>query len=216
MGDCVVIPIGVTGETVAGILGGSNFRIKCIVAVTVPGFREEKESILQGVEMLSQMLGAELRQVTVVPRDASTIRRVYEVLRGMRFSRLVIVGVTGSRYLLPLLISVALKVWRDRGGDVEVLLLHGVEGEDYTLEPLVGFVAPVLRISGVQQRVLSIVYGSREPVSGKDLIEKHGFTRSVYYVLADLERKGLLRVRRGRIEKTLPGEIYYLLALQGS
>lgn len=42
-------------------------------------------------------------------------------------------------------------------------------------------------------------------------MERHGFTRSVYYVLADLERKGLLRVRRGRIEKTFPGKLVFSL-----
>jgi len=63
----------------------------------------------------------------------------------------------------------------------------------------------------VQRKILDIIYSSQKPISGKDLIEKHGFTKSVYYVLADLERKGLLSVRRGAIERTFPGEIFYLM-----
>lgn len=210
MGDCILVPVGVTRETVTGILKGEDAAgVECILAVTVPGIEEEKQAIMEGLRVIADMLGARFHSHTITPGDARSVARVYEVLAEEDYDRLIIVGVTGSRYLIPVLFMVALKVWRDKGDRVEVLLLHGVEGEEYELVPLAGFAAPAFRISSIQYRILDIVYGSDRELSGKDLIEEYGFTRSVYYVLADLERKGLLKVRRGRIIRTFPGEIFY-------
>lgn len=90
-----------------------------------------------------------------------------------------------------------------------MFLVHGVEGERYSIAPLPGFFATAMRISSVQKRLLALIYGSEKRISGKELIKEYGFTRSVYYVLADLERKGLVRVRRNRVERTFPGELVY-------
>ena len=210
MGDCIIVPVGVTRETVTGILKGEDTAgVECILAVTVPGIEEEKQAIMEGLRVIADMLGARFHSHTITPGDARSATRVYEVLAEENYDRLIIVGVTGSRYLFPLLFMAALRVWRDKGDRVEVLLLHGVEGEGYELAPLAGFAAPAFRISSIQYRILDIVYGSGRELSGKDLIEEYGFTRSVYYVLADLERKGLLKVRRGRIIRTFPGEVFY-------
>ena len=210
LGDCIVMPVGVTGETVTGILKREDAaRVECILAVTVPGIEEEKQAIMESLRVIADMLGARFHSHTVTPGDARSAARVYEILAREDYDRLIIVGVTGSRYLLPVLFMIGLKIWRDKGGKVEVLLLHGIEGEGYDLAPLAGFAAPAFRISSIQYRILDIVYGSGRELSGKNLIEEYGFTRSVYYVLADLERKGLLKVRRGRIIRTFPGEVFY-------
>ena len=210
MGDCILVPVGVTRETVTGILKGEDAAgVECILAVTVPGIEEEKQAIMEGLRVIADMLGARFHSHTVTPGDARSVARVYEVLTEEDYDRLIIVGVTGSRYLIPVLFMIALRIWRDKGDKVEVLLLYGVEGDEYELVPLAGFAAPAFRISSIQYRILDIVYGSGRELSGKDLIEEYGFTRSVYYVLADLERKGLLKVRRGRIMRTFPGEVFY-------
>lgn len=209
---CLIIPVGITKETVESIVAEGGIRdVGHIVAVTVPGLEEEKESILMGLKVSAQMLGCEFYSVRVAPNDFSGVVELYKLLKRLKFSRVVLVGTTGSRYLFPILLLVLLKIWRDRKGRVEILLLHGVEGERASLVPLVGFITPALRISKVQKKVLRIVYSNPNSFSGKDLIKKFGFKRSVYYVLADLERKGLLRVKRGLIEKTFSGELYFRL-----
>jgi len=216
LATCLIVPVGVTRETIESIVAnGVATDVKFIVAVTVPGFEEVKRPILIGLQVSSRMLGSDFRSVTVSPNDPKSVRELYELLSGLQYSRVVLVGVTGSRYLFPILLTVLLKIWKDRKSRVEILLLHGVEGERASLVPLVGFVAPALKISKVQKKVLRVVYGQTGAVSGKDLIERFGFRRSVYYVLADLERKGLLRVRRGRIEKTFTGSLYFSLLGEG-
>lgn len=208
----MVIPVGVTRSTVEGVLkGDSRLSVSCVVGVSVSGFESEKEVIFNGIEFLAGMIGARFYRATLEPGDPGGVVRLYDIIRGESFERLVVVGVTGSRYLQPLLYMIALQVWRDRGRRVSVCLLLGVEGGEARLVPLAGFFAPVMKITRVQLRVLDIIYGSGKPVSGKDLIERYGFTRSVYYVLADLERKGLVSVKRGVIERTFPGELFYQL-----
>jgi len=204
-----VIPVGVTKETVENISGIAG-DVACIVAVTVPGLEEEKKPILAGLEALARMLGAEFYSIVVAPGSVESVVELYRVLKRVKAGEIVVAGTTGSRYLLPVLMMVLLKLWRERKG-IRILLLHGVEGGGASLVPLAGFVSPALKVTRVQRRVLDIVYSSNKPVSGRELIEKHGFTRSVYYVLADLERKGLLSVKRGRIERTFTGEVFYRL-----
>lgn len=212
VGDCVLLPVGVTESTVEYVLSDRlNLAVSCVVAVTVPGMEEEKERIMRGIELLANIINARLHRITVAPWNPESGRELYSIVRKESFERLVIVGTTGTRYLQPILLMVALQVWRERKGKCEVLLLQGVEGEEARLVPLLGFLAPAMRISKVQRRLLNIIYSSDRPLSGKELIEKHGFTRSVYYVLADLERKGLVIIRRGAIEKTWPGELFYRL-----
>ena len=177
--------------------------------VTVPGYEEAKKPIIEALRGAASALGASFYLFIVKPGEVTELVRIYEVLVRVRPSEVYLVGVTGTRYLLPPLATVLLKYWRDTRA--EVYLVHGVEGEGYSIEPLPGFFATAMRLSSVQKRLLSIIYGSEGMVSGKELMERYGFTRSVYYVLADLERKGLLVVRRNRIEKTFPGKLVYKL-----
>jgi len=207
-GRAVLIPLGVTRETIEGVLRGLP-RPDVIVVVTVPGYEETKRSIVEALRVAALALGARFYLVVVRPGGVEGALELYRVLRGERPGEVYLVGVTGSRYLFPVLSSVLLRYWRDTGA--RLWLVHGVEGREYVLEPFAGFFAPAMRISSVQKRLLRIVYESEEAPSGKEFIEKYGFTRSVYYVLADLERKGLLVVRRNRIEKTLPGRLFYAL-----
>ncbi|MEB3691267.1 MAG: hypothetical protein G5Z42_01155 [Caldisphaeraceae archaeon] len=210
MSDCIILPIGITRGTIESILSDdSKLNISCITTVTVPGMEEEKERIISGVEILARMINAELHKVTVRPWDPESVKTIYNNIKNRKFNRLIVVGITGTRYLQPILLMVALRMWRELHGKSEVLLLQGVEGEEARLVPLLGFIAPALRISRIQRRLIEIVYSSSRPISGKDLIKRQGFTKSVYYVLADLEHKGLLKVKRGIIERTWPGELYY-------
>jgi len=205
---CIIVPVGVTRETVEGLLRGLP-RPDIIVVVTVPGYEEAKKPIIEALRGAASALGSKFYEFVIEPGEVSGLVGIYRLLVEEKPGEVYLAGVTGTRYLLPVLAAVVLKYWRDSGA--RVLLVHGVEGEEYSIEPLPGFFAAVMRLSRVQKRLLGIIYGSGETVSGKELIERYGFTRSVYYVLADLERKGLLRVRRGRIEKTLPGELVYRL-----
>ncbi len=208
----VVVPVGVTRETVEGALRSIGV-VDVVYAVTVPGYEDVKRPILDSLKGLAVLVGARYYEVVVVPGDVSGFVELYELLVGEAPDPVYLVGVTGSRYLLPPLFMVLLWYWRTTGA--RVLLLHGIEGEAPSPVPLAGFFAPVMRLSRVQGRILELVYGGEEVVSGKDLKEKYGFSHSVYAVLRDLERKGLLVVRRGRIERTLPGELMYRLYVRG-
>jgi len=210
MGVCVILPVGVTKETVEKVVSGKGIEhFDCVIAVTVPGFEDIKKSILEGIRYLSDIIGARVYEITVQPDDGKASSRIYHILLRERPSKVILVGTTGSRYLYPILLMSALYYWRET--NAQIYLLHGIEGDEGKLAPLQGFFAPVMRISSVQRRVLDIVYGTANSVSGKELIEKHGFTKSVYAVLADLERKGLVRVGRNKVERTFPGELFYHL-----
>ncbi len=208
MATCILVPIGVTKETVERILAKSDIdMVKCIIAVTVPGFEKIKEPIIRAIGYLADMLGARLHRILIEPEDPKGARLVLDLLLSERPSTVVFVGITGSRYLYPIITMSLLQYWRLT--NAKILLQHGIEGEEPKLIPFPGFFAPAMRISGVQKKVLNIVYSINNTLSGKDLMEKYGFTKSVYAVLEDLERKGLLIVRRGRIERTFPGELLY-------
>ena len=204
----VIVPVGVTRETVEGVLRELP-KPDIIIAATVPGYEKAKKPIIETLRGTATALGAKFYLFTARPGEVEDLVSIYKVLMDVRPQKVFLVGVTGTRYLLPVLVTVLLKFWRD--ARAEVYLVHGVEGERYSIEPLPGFFATAMRLSNVQKRLLSIIYESEKLVSGKELMEGYGFTRSVYYVLADLERKGLLRVRRGRIEKTFPGKLVFSL-----
>jgi len=211
-GRAVVVPVGVTGETIEGLLK-SVPRPDLIITVSVPGYEEVKGPIIEGLKAAASAMGARFRSFTVKKGDVEVLVDVYKLLLEERPNEVYLIGVTGSRYLLPLLVMVLLKYWRD--AKAVVYLLHGVEGEECEAVPLPGFFAPSMRLSNTQIKLLKIIYSLEGPISGKELIQKYGFTRSVYYVLADMERKGLLFVRRNKIEKTLPGRLMYELLRAG-
>ena len=207
---CLILPIGVKREKVERILAASEVqRVQCIITVTIPGYLEEKKPLIEAAKYLAEMIGASYHEVVFEPRSPEGPLKLYKTLLDEKPSKVILAGVTGSRYLYPLLFQVLLMYWRVSGA--EILLQHGVEGGDYSLEPLQGFASPAMRLSRVQQEILRLVYSSTEKLSGKTLIEKYGYTKSVYAVLADMERKGLLRVRRESIERTLPGMVLYMM-----
>lgn len=215
MADCLILPVGVSNYDINPILDGSEgFNIKCIITVTVPGLENEKSRILEGIRTLSMALGINVEHVIIKPWNVDSVKALYNSIMKYNPGKIIVSLATGSRYLYPVLTFVLLKVWRESKRRVEILAVHGIEGESYRIVEYQGYVSPVFRISSVQRKILKIIYESKEPLSGKDLIEKYGFTRTVYYVLADLERKGLLRVKRGIIEKTWPGYLYYELSIK--
>lgn len=204
----VVMPIGVTRETVEGVFRQFE-SIDLIVTVTMTGYEDIKKPIIGMIKGTAKLTGAKHYTVMVDIGSIAPFVKVYNILSSHRPDTVYLVGVTGSRYLLPPLFTVLLKYWRDTGATI--YLLHGVEGEEYQLVQLPGFCSVTMRLSEIQKRILRIIYGSEETLSGKELIERKGFTKSVYYVLQDLEKKGLLVVRRGRIEKTFPGKLVHAL-----
>ncbi len=205
MGLCLVMPVGVTGETVSELLR----RVEppsCIVSVTIPGFEGEKEKIRDANESLARMLGAKHFWVVVRPWIARDVVRILECVEEAEADRLLVVTMTGSRYLYLVLLEVALFYWRT---GVEVSVIHGVEGGDYRIEPLAGYVAPCLRLTREQEKLLLLIYSTDKVLSGSRLMKEYGYSKVVYKLLSELEQKGLLRVRRNRIEKTFPGYILY-------
>jgi len=207
-GACFIIPVGLKREKIERILETSEARrVGCIVTVTVTGYERDKTPLVEAASVLAEMIGARHEHIVVEPGSAEGPVGLYRLLRSEAPSRVIVAGVSGSRYLYPVLFQVLLMYWRVSGA--EVLVQHGVEGGSYSLEPLQGFASPAMKLTSIQKELLRLIYTSRRELSGKVLIEEYGYTKSVYSVLADMERKGLLRVRRGRIEKTLPGRILY-------
>ena len=209
MRTLLILPIGVTGETVQGILnvvGGSPLDI---ITVTTAGFEEVKKEIIQGVKRACELIGAEHHHVVVDFGDVSAGVKLYKLLKKLRPSSIVVSGITGSRYLLPLIISVVLRYWYET--KVKALLIHGVEGGEWNLTPLTGFF--VYDLKREQREVFMQIYNNSRNVlrTNEDLIKKYGYGKSIYKVLSKLEEKGLIKRRRNKIEKTLPGRLLYLL-----
>jgi len=184
------------------------------VAVTVPGFEEEKKQVIAALELLSKLAGAQLHIATVRPGSAEDVAELYRTLKNLEYDRVVLVGTTGSRYLFPVLFMVLLQVWKEER--VEVYLLHGVEGEGLSLENLAGFAAPALKVSSFQRTLLRAIYSSPAPeLEVQDLMRELRLGRSTYYALQDLNRKGLVRYRWGRVGRTFAGEIFYRVVVCG-
>ena len=207
MAMCLILPVGVTGETVSELLKRTGSP-SCIVSVTIPGYEEEKEKIRQAIELAAEMLGAKHYWVVVEPWNPRSIASVKKAIDSARPSRLLVVTLTGSRYLYLVLIYLALYYWR-RGVWIDVV--HGVEGGDYRVEPLAGYIAPALRMTPEQKKLLKLIYSTKETLSGVKLMREYGYTKVVYKLLSELEEKGLVRVKRNKIEKTFPGYLLYEL-----
>ncbi|MEM1606105.1 MAG: hypothetical protein QXW41_07685 [Fervidicoccaceae archaeon] len=212
MGAVLILPIGITGETVQGILNAVKDHMIGIITVSTPGFEETKKEIIQGVRQACELIGAEHHHIVVGPGEVEPVAELYRLLKRLRPSRVIISGVTGSRYLFPLIAQVALRYWHETRA--EVLLIHGVEGERWSLVPLTGFFTYDLKRE--QREVFMRIYSDpRDVLSTKELINKYSYSRSVYKVLKKLEEKGLIRHRRNRIEKILSGYLLYLLLKEG-
>lgn len=204
----LIIPIGVTRETVeriTSIRGLSNPDV--ILGVSVKGFEDLKKPIVEGLRIYSRLVGAVFEYLVLEPWSPDNARLVYEFLVRHRPDKIILVGVTGSRHILFLMFPALLRYWKKTSA--ELLVLHGVEGEETRLEPLIGYLSLGIRITRAQERLLKIIYESEETLSGKTLIEKYGYGRSVYKVLASLEKLGLVKIKRNRIEKTFPGRLVY-------
>jgi len=208
MATCLIIPVGMSREITENIMSAEIVgNAKYIVIVGISGYEKENKEMVEGLRVLAKMVGAEFHTIAITPNNIEDVTGLYKFLKKLAVNEIVLVGTIGSRYLFPILLMVLLKLWKER--KTKIFMFHGVEGEKPSLVPLTGFIAPALKITRMQKKVLDIVYSSDEPISGKDLIEKYGFKMVVYYVLATLERNGLVRVRRGNIEKTFAGELFY-------
>ncbi|MCE4624265.1 MAG: hypothetical protein F7C35_00160 [Desulfurococcales archaeon] len=204
------MPVGVTAETVRGVVAHPLVSpISCVVSVTVSGLFEVKREIFGYLRALAEVLGADYREVVVEPWDVASSIRLYKVLReaSKGCSRVVVSGVTGSRYLLPLMFQVLLALWAERR--VKVYLVQGVEGEEWRLVPLMGYLS--VRLPRRQRELFLRIYSwpsDEVPLRG-GLLEGLGLGRSVYKALKELELKGLIVHRRNKVIKTFPGKILY-------
>lgn len=209
----LILPIGITGETVQGVLNAVKDSLTAIITITTAGFEETKKGIIQGVEQACNLMGIEHYHIVVVPSKVEPVAELYKLLKKLRPSRVIVSGVTGSRYLQPLIAQAVLRYWHET--KAEVLLIHGVEGEKWSLEPLTGFF--IYDLKREQREVFMRIYSDpRDALNAKEnLIDKYGYGRSIYKVLRKLEEKGLIKRRRNKIEKTLPGHVLYLLLKEG-
>lgn len=216
LGICLIIPVGITKETVSSTLSLSSIdgRVSCLVAVTVRGLEDVKREILEGLREASHATGFDYFEFWVDERRVEEFAgKLLNVLLEHRPSRVVLSLISGSRYLIPLLYQVLLYYWGLSG--VVPFVLHGVEGGSWRLEPLPGFVTISLPRS--QRRVFLQIYShpGDELRTVEDLIERYSYGRSVYKVLNELERKGLISWRKNRILKTTPGRILFKLMRVG-
>lgn len=213
-GTCIILPVGVTRETVEGLLKSPVVSdVSCIITVLIEDSSEEmmkkKREIIGTVEVIAKFLGAEYREFWTTLKDGGLSARIYEALLHFRPSRIILSGVTGSRYvLLPLLLALR---WYGRREDVRIYVVHGIEGDGWLMEPLAGYLVDDL--TPAQKRVFTLIYShpGEEIRTKEDLIEKHGFGRSLYKILNQLRCMGLIEWGRNRIRKTYPGTLLYNL-----
>lgn len=206
---CLIIPIGVTRETVENILKGTIEDLRCVITVTIPGYEETKQDIVNALETLARMAGIKFYTLTIKPWSHEELIALYKILKNQLPQKIVLVGTTGSRYIIPPLLQVLLYYWKSF--QRQVYIAHGVEGEAPRLVPLPGYISTALNLGRMQEKILKIIYSTEQALSGKKLIHEYNLTRAVYAALAELENKGLVRVKRGRIEKTFPGTLLYHL-----
>ena len=208
--SCLVMPVGVTWETVEGLLRlDVAGRIKCVLALLISkGYEDKKKEIIGRLGELSGMLGATLYLVEVSMDDLSVPSKIYRVLAKERPARIIVSGLTGSRYLLPIVMQALLFYGLKHG--VVPLLVHGVEGNGWRLVPMPGYTYVDLKRS--QRKMFQLIYSSEEEEFRTNMFMKqHHLGRSAYKVLRKLREKGLIETRRNRIRKTIPGKMLYLL-----
>lgn len=207
MRTTLILPIGITKDIVHGILNDIKDSLIGIITVTTKGFEEAKHDIIQGVRAASELIGAKHYHLEVEFGDREASAKLYNLLKELGTERIVISGITGSRYLYPIIMQATLRYWYDTGA--EAALIHGIEGEKWELVPLTGFLTYDLKRE--QRNLFMLIYSIPKEVlkTKEDLIDKHGFTRTVYKVLAKLEERGLIKHSRNKIEKTLPGYLLF-------
>ncbi len=212
---CLIVPVGVKEEKIRNVLKAIKDRPNCVVAMTLTGYEDVKRDIINGLRIYSEMSGASFHKIEGKPWSLVHVKGLWSLLRKEKPNIIMLVGVSGSRYLYPLLFQVLVHYWRATEGKTKIYLLHGVEGEEVRAEPLVGYIATAVGLGPTQRKIFDIIYGTEEKLSAKDLIERYGFSRVVYKVLNELEEKGLVMVKRGSIERTFPGKLLYELLNEG-
>lgn len=208
--SCLVVPVGVTLQTVMEFVEDPRIgEVSCVIGVTVEGFLDVKEKIFNQLEELTEELGARLYRVVLKPLSSGDVSRLMELL--LRESpRVVVVSLlSGSRYLYPVVVQVVL--YYAMNYDARAYMLVGVEGGESELVPLTGFF--VYRLERRQRVLFEQIYGMEGDIIRvkEDLIMRYGYGRSIYKVIRELERKGLILHGRNIIVKTFPGKVLYRL-----
>ena len=219
---CLILPVGITKATVEGLLRHEELRnTSCVITVLIKDEDKEelmkvKREILDALRTLAEFMGAEFYEIWTKFKDESLSRKIFEILL-VHKPKLVIVGTfTGSRYvLLPIILSVLWyqKVYRD----CTVRVIHGVEGNGWSIEPLRGYLTTDL--TKAQLRIFKLIYSLKkdEIKTKEELMLQYNFGRSIYKVLRALKEKGLVEWRRNKIKKTFSGKLLYnlLICLEG-
>ncbi len=208
--SCLVVPIGVTLQTVMEFVEDPRIgEVSCVIGVTVKGFLDVKQKIFKQLEELVEELGARLYKIVLKPLIPGDVARIMEVLLE-ESPRIVVVSLlSGSRYLYPVVVQVVL--YYVMNYDARAYMLVGVEGGESELVPLAGFF--VYRLERRQRVLFEQIYGMEGDIIRvkEDLIMRYGYGRSIYKVIRELERKGLILHGRNIIVKTFPGKVLYRL-----
>jgi len=211
---CLILPVGITRETVEGLLKREELRnVSCIITVLIEDRENEelmkvKKEILNVLRMLAGFMGAKFYTIWTSFGDEKLSKEIFDVLL-IHKPRLIILGAfTGSRYvLLPSILSI---LWYQKiYGGCDVKIIHGVEGNGWSIEPLRGYFTTDL--TKAQLRIFKLIYSmKKEEIRTKeDLMSQYNLGRSVYKILRALKEKGLIEWRRNRIRKTFPGKLLF-------
>ena len=210
----VIMPVGVTKETVSGLFSriAERSRIEYVLVITTPGYENVKRDIIEALRKSAELLDAGFEVITIGFGDVEASARIYRVLRSIGLREVYVSLVTGSRYLIPIMLQALLRYAHDTGA--MVYAIHGIEGESYSIEPLTGFATYTLVRE--QRKLFKLIYEhpGEELRTKEDLVERYGFGRSVYKALRGLKEKGLIIHRRNRISKTFPGKLLYNLLVE--
>ncbi len=206
--SCLIVPVGVTLETVMEFVEDPRIsEVSCIIGVTVEGFLDVKEKIFNQLVELAEELGARPYKIVLKLLNPGDVSRLMDIL--LRESpRVVMVSlISGSRYLYPVVVQTVLYYVMNYGA--KGYMLVGVEGGESELVPLTGFF--VYRLERKQKTLFKQIYEVEGDIIRvrEDLILRYGYGRSIYKVIRELERKGLILHGRNIIVKTFPGKVLY-------
>ncbi len=219
-----IIPFGLTQDTVNALIESVYLEdARVVLLVTIkdrnPGIVETKREILEDAVKLAGRLGKEVRSYWAVPWTTELHKWIHETLLEIKPEKVTLSGVTGSRYLQPLITQALLAHKTYCRPTIRLQLLHGIEGGPWRVEPLDGYYS-LPRLGRREQLVLvtleRLLEGGSPPaveeiVSGLGNIMSRGSggssAKTVYKVLSSLRRKGLVSrdpVGRGYV-LTMPG-----------
>ncbi len=216
MGTVLILPFGVTLETVEGLLRADFMRgVEVIIAVGVKGypedeeFRDAKERVISLIKNLGSFMGAGVKIMWAYMDDFGLPARVFEELRSVEPDAVIISGVTGSRFVL-LPVTMAVLHYCRRAG-CRPYLVHGIEGDGWRLVPLKGFIPQHLPKSAM--RLFMEIYSRKADVfNPRRILEELRLPQSSYRSFHILDEEGLIEwVGRGRARKTVPGKMLFEL-----